>query len=84
MNLLRKVSITSLYERTVTVRKSGSISTRKCPEYGCTGIMVSVSSAADLSKQSLRTICRRVEAGQIHYYECVEGLFVCLRSLATD
>jgi hypothetical protein len=84
MNLLRKVSITSLHERTVTVRMSGSISARNCPEYGCNGIMVSVTSAAALSKQSLRTICRRIEAGQIHFDECVEGLFVCLGSLATD
>ena len=84
MNSLRKVIITSFHERIVTVRRSGTISAHTCHEYGCEGLMVSASYAAALTKQSLRTICRRLEAGEIHYYESSDGLFICLTSLNAE
>ena len=43
--------------------------------------MIPAAAAAQISKQSLRAICRKVEANQIHYYEAADGLFICLSSL---
>jgi hypothetical protein len=46
--------------------------------------MVSAPVASAISDLSLRMICRLVEAGQVHYSEGTEGLFICLSSLPGD
>jgi hypothetical protein len=46
--------------------------------------MVTAGAAAVLTKQSLLAICRRIEAGQVHYDDGPEGLFICLESLVAD
>ena len=81
MNLLRKVSITAVRERMLVIRKSDGLDTRTCRQCVPGGVMVSVTTAADISKHSLRTICRWVEAEKIHYLDEPEGLFICLASL---
>jgi hypothetical protein len=84
MNLRRKMRITSVRERTLIVRNRDSLDTRWCRQCARGSVMVSASVAADISQQSLRAICRHVEAEEVHYFEGPEGLFICLSSLPDE
>jgi hypothetical protein len=45
--------------------------------------MITAAEAALMAGVSLRTICRRVEGGKLHFNETGDGLlFICLNSLA--
>lgn len=62
----------------------GPTVTRVCDQCPQSNIMVSAPVASAISDLSLRMICRLVEAGQVHYSEGTEGLFICLSSLPGD
>ena len=77
MKIVRKITISFMRRRSLVVR-SGLLTMTRCPNGS---LMVTATSAAALSNQSLRTICRWVEAEQVHYSEGPEGLFICLSSM---
>ncbi|HSS19928.1 MAG TPA: hypothetical protein VLL54_07635 [Pyrinomonadaceae bacterium] len=52
-----------------------------CPK--CNGALVPAALAATRSACSLRSICRKVEANQVHFTDGFDGLFVCLESLGS-
>lgn len=79
MKVLRKITITSVRERSLVLRSLDS-SAKGCLE--CNGFMVPATWAAARSPNSLRSICRSVEAEQVHYTEGPEGLLICMQSLA--
>ncbi len=80
MMRLRKITITAVRERTVVVNLGHSVG-RVCPKCLAGNQMVTATMAANISKHSLRTICRWVEAEQVHYLEDPDGLFICLSSM---
>jgi hypothetical protein len=82
--MLRKVRITSVSQRSRIVTQLSSTVTRLCDQCSQTNIMVTAPVASAISDLSLRMICRLVEAGQVHYSEGAEGLFICLSSLPGD
>ncbi len=69
-----KITINSVSERRLVLR-----AVRRCPE--CNGSLVPAAFAAHRSAQSLRAICRRVEAEEVHYTDGIEGLLICMESL---
>ena len=81
MKVRRKIIITRVREQNLLIRRADGL-TKLCSECPIDGLMASVASAAVISRQSLRAICRLVEAGEVHYTEGPEGLFVCLASLS--
>jgi hypothetical protein len=81
MNLTRKITIKSVRERVLIVKRANSTLVRQCPECPIGNMMVSADGAAELSEHSLRAICRLVEANEVHYRESRDGLFICLSSL---
>lgn len=52
-----------------------------CPDCLDSGRMVTPTEAAAISAQSLRTIYRWVEAGEVHFIEESTGLLICVGSL---
>jgi len=84
VNMLRKVKITSVSRRSRVITQLGPTITRLCDQCSPGNIMVTAPVASAISDLSLRMICRLVEAGQVHYSDGAEGLFICLSSLPGD
>ena len=82
--MLRKVRITSVSHRSRMITQLGPTVTRLCEQCSPSNIMVPAPVACAVSNLSLRMICRLVEAGQVHYSDGAEGLFICLSSLPGD
>ena len=80
-----RTEITIETERVLIItQRKGSV-LAKCPICAGQVPMVKVDVAATLSRVSVRTIYRWVEAEKIHYVETPEGsLLICLSSLASN
>lgn len=74
---LRKVSILSVHERSLVVRRPAPAPAKWCPGCQAPAVMMKPELAAAVSLQTTRTIYRGVESGQVHYVEGLEGLVVC-------
>ena len=75
-------------EITVETDRVMLVNSRKSPVIWCEACaasvrMLTVDEAAALAGASSRSVYRRVEAGQLHFAETVEGrLFICSNSLS--
>jgi hypothetical protein len=76
----KRVEITVETERTLIVRQSGGGERGWCAE--CAAFtLVAPPEAAAAAGVSVREVCRRVEAGRLHFAETPDGLLlVCLNS----
>jgi len=81
MKLLRKITITSVRQRLLITRSRSASQAMPCPQCPNRPLMTPATDLAALGDYTLRTICRWVEADQIHYTESPKGLFVCLASI---
>lgn len=78
----KKTRVTVETHQLLVVRRGNRIIEDWCTQCGRQVSMVTADEAAALAGVSLRTICRRVEAGKLHFKETGEGLlFICLNSL---
>ena len=77
----RRTEITLQTERSISIKSSRAL-TALCEQCGRDVQMFTPGQAALVSGLSSREVYRRVEAGEVHFTETVEGLLlVCLDSL---
>ena len=77
----RRTQITLQTERSISIKSSRAL-TALCEQCGREVQMFTPGQAALVSGLSSREVYRRVEAGEVHFTETVEGLLlVCLDSL---
>jgi len=81
MKRFRKISITSVHERYLIVRRAGGQGTSSCPDCLAHAKMVTPEHAAGITARSVRTIYRWVEAGEVHFIEEPAGVLICVSSL---
>jgi len=78
----RKTKVTVESHQLLVVRSAKRLSEGWCARCSKQVRMVTADEAAVISGASLRTICRRVEVGELHFNETGDGLlFICLNSL---
>jgi hypothetical protein len=78
----RRTEITVETEQVLLVRPNRSPLAAWCPQCEAEAPMVTPEEAVALTGQSLRQVCRLVEAGRLHFTETGEGLLrLCLNSL---
>jgi hypothetical protein len=78
----RKRTVTVTETHSVTIIKSSGGTPCWCPECDAEVWMASAEQAAVLSGVSARAVYRRIEAGEVHFFETPLGaLRVCLHSL---
>lgn len=82
MKQKRKAEITVETEQIVIIHQAGQLIRSWCPGCASRVPMVTSQKAALLLGSSLRTVCRQVEAGQLHFYEAENSsLYICLNSI---
>jgi hypothetical protein len=80
--VVRKRTVTTIeVHQIVTIRRLAGAALAWCPACLKEVEMVSLKEAAVLTGVSLRDICRRVGADDIHFFETADGGLVCTSSL---
>ena len=77
---LKKIRVTSVRDRTLILTQN-TAGIRQCSFCAPASAMIAATAAVNITGHSLRTICRACDAGQIHFVDSEEGLFVCLATL---
>jgi hypothetical protein len=78
----RKTNVTVETHQLIIVRGGARLTKEWCTPCGRQAGMVTAGEAAVMGGVSLRTICRRVDLGELHFKETADGLlFICLNSL---
>jgi hypothetical protein len=81
----RRTEITVETEQVLILRRARRATRAWCPKCRAEVGMVAPEDAATLGGLSLRAVCRRVEAGELHFRETADGrLFICLNSLGAQ
>ena len=83
MKRKRRTEITVETETIVCLRRWSRVALADwCPQCAAEVKLVTLEEAGLLTGLSLRAICRKVEAGRLHFRETTDGrLFICLNSL---
>lgn len=82
MKRRRRTEITVETEQVLIVTLNRPSQSEWCPRCAAEVSMVTPEEAALLTGQSLRSICRQVEAERLHFTETADGLLrLCLNSL---
>jgi hypothetical protein len=78
----RKTTVTVETHQLLVVRRGVRFAEDWCAQCGQRVRLVTADEAALLTRASIRTICRRVEEGRVHFKETGDGLLlICLNSL---
>ena len=81
----RRIEITAETHEVVVIRHGRTPVSGCCNLCGNLPVMVRAEEAAILAGISWREVCRRVEAGAVHFNESPDGLLlICLNSLLRD
>lgn len=76
------MQVTIATHQFLIVRKAKNFVRARCEACGRQAEMLNLEQAATITGLNLRTICREVEAGSVHFKETADGsLLICLSSL---
>lgn len=82
MNARRITEITIEATESVTIRRAAGSVRIACPQCEPAGEMVTLDEACALFRVGVRSLCREIEAGRLHFQETASGsIFICLHSL---
>lgn len=83
MRTKRRIEISVERNEFLIVSPAEKLRTRWCESCASAALMVTPEEAAVMSGVSWREICRRVEAGTLHFIETPDGVpLVCVNSLS--